>query len=394
LVMRTNDKGIRHELERLRIDEESYWSAAAGMRAYFATHGQPSIISPDLRIGLFVGQMSIDLAIVRDGRLASPVDFSDEIKQWARQVDLLLIRPHPAQSDTRHLYPLLEGVPNALLVNENTYSLLCASNLAFVGAISSGVLKEATYLGCGDVRRLMVDDRNNPSLLPESCSPWIPVGLDVASAGTLMRFSRARKNSWRWPLTISEKRSKPVFTEDMLNPIFGYRWGLDSAAKGLPQFPTLVPGGRMNFSCDQPAAVCVIFGCGWHGLEDWGVWSAESHASLAIPTVFPEDDPLVTGWRFSLHGHIFVPENTTAPTIRIFVNGLECEALSEKNEELEWSVVFENKDARVKCFVVSVEVQGALRQCDLGGDKNDFRAFGLGLRYVALSEIKNDACHV
>ncbi|WP_186170011.1 hypothetical protein [Burkholderia gladioli] len=121
LAVRTNDPGIREELEHLRIDEETFWSNAAGLRGHFARRGHSSIVNADLSVGLFVGQTSVDLALIGGGRLAQPADFIEPIRQWAQQVDLLAIRPHPAQADTRQFDVLLDSIPNALLIKHNTY---------------------------------------------------------------------------------------------------------------------------------------------------------------------------------------------------------------------------------------------------------------------------------
>ncbi len=387
LVMRTNDQGIRREIEKMRIHEDHFWSAAAGMRSYFGRRGQPSIVSPDISVGLFVGQMSIDLAMVRNGRLAKPADFVDEVRQWSKEVDLLAIRSHPAQPDPDHLYVLLEAIPNAVLLNSNTYSLLCADNLAFVGAISSGTLKEAAYLGCNDIRRLMQDDRNNPQCLPDGCSPWVAVELDVASTTALMNFSRARSRFWHWPLPRPGRSRKSPFAEDMLNHIFGYRWGMEPTASGLPELPVLSPGSRMDFTVGAPGSACAIFGRGWLWPESWGVWSAEPHASLVIPIKLPDETCSVSEFAFTLVGHAYVPEKAIPPKIIIFANGIECDCISENNGEMHWTARFSSESVRSRMLVISIHVQGALRQCDLGGEANDFRAFGLGLRYVMLDEI-------
>lgn len=92
------------------------------------------------------------------------------------------------------------------------------------------------------------------------------------------------------------------------------------------------------------------------------------------------------GLKFSLFGRAYVPENTVPPVITIFVNGAECDIVSEDNCEIEWSVHLDEDSIRRRLLVVCVNVKGALRQCDLGGDPNDLRSFGVGLRSVALDE--------
>ncbi|VWD61912.1 hypothetical protein BLA50215_07498 [Burkholderia lata] len=386
LAMRTNDAGIQSELERLRIDEEVFWSAAAGLRAQFARRGQSSIVRPDLSVGLFLGQMDVDLALVCGGRLARPVDFITQITEWAQQVDLLAIRPHPAQNDSRHLHALLESAPNVVLVGCNTYSLLCADNLAFVGAVSSGTLKEAGYLGCNDIRQLLTDDRNNASLLPATCSPWIPVRLEVASPRSLLAFSRARKSAWHWPVPRLSTNRPSAFPEDMLNHIFAYRWGLDLSAGGLPEVPTLVLGQSLSLASDTPGAACAAFGRGWHAPEHWGVWSAEARACFVVSLDCPADVAPGRGFEVSLHGHAYAPGAVTPPIIRVVVNGRECQVHSGPDGGFEWVVQLDADAIEYPLLVISIDVQGALRPCDVGGNPNDVRTFGIGLRYVTFRE--------
>ncbi|WP_052498346.1 hypothetical protein [Burkholderia plantarii] len=381
LAMRTNDAGIRHELEQLRIDDELFWAAAAGLRGHFARRAKTFVARPDLSVGVFVGQMDIDLALVRDGRLIGPADFIEPIAQWAQQVDLLAICPHPAQKDTSLLHALLDRIPNATLISRNTYNLLCAENLAFVGAISSGVLKEAAYLGCNDIRQLAVDDRNIASRLPATCSPWIPVRLEVASRGSLDALSKARQGS---PVPPAPAGRPAAFPDDMLNTIFGYRWGFDPSANGLPELPTLAPGASLSIAADAPGAASAAFAHGWHAPEPWGVWSAEPRACLAV---LLEDLEPGVGYELSLYGHPWVPAGATPPAIRLVVNGRECQLRSSQESGMEWALQLDADTLGRRLLLITADVRGALRPCDVGGAPNDTRAFGLGMRYLTLQKI-------
>jgi hypothetical protein len=381
LAMRTNDAGIRHELEQLRIDDELFWAAAAGLRGHFARRSKTFIARPDLSVGVFVGQMDIDMALVRDGRLIGPANFIEQIAQWAQQVDLLAICPHPAQDDASLLHGLLDRIPNATLISRNTYNLLCAENLAFVGAISSGVLKEASYLGCNDIRQLAVDDRNIASRLPATCSPWIPVRLEVASLRSLDALSKARQGSPVPPAPIGQPTA---FPDDMLNTIFGYRWGFDPYANGLPKLPTLVPGASLSIAADAPGAASVAFGHGWHTPEPWGVWSAEPRACL--PVLLEEIEPGV-GYELALYGHPWVPAGATPPAIRLVVNGRECQLRASQESGMEWVVQLDADTLQNRLLLITADVRNALRPCDVGGAPNDKRAFGLGMRYLTLQKI-------
>ncbi|MGS1020927.1 hypothetical protein [Burkholderia glumae] len=382
LAMRTNDAGIRLELEQLRIDEETFWGAAAGLRGQFARRGNAFIARPDLSVGVFVGQMGIDQAVVGDGRLMEPNDFIESLAQWARQVDLLAICPHPAQIDTSPLHPLLDRIPNATLISRHTYSLLCAENLAFVSAISSSVLGEAHYLGCHDIRQLAVDDRNDASRLPAACSPWIPVWSEVASLRSLDAFSKARQGKTVPPSPVTGRPS--AFPDDMLNTIFGYRWGFDPAASGLPDLPTLAPGASLSLAVNTPGAASIGFAHGWHWPEPWGVWSAEPRACLAV---LLEDIEPGAGYELALYGHPWAPAGATPPAIRLVVNGRECQLRSSQEDGMEWAIQLDTHALERRLLLITAEVRGALRACDVGGAPTDTRVLGLGLRYLTLRKI-------
>ncbi|WP_186046388.1 hypothetical protein [Burkholderia gladioli] len=381
-AVRTNDPGIQAELERLRIDDEIFWSSAASLRGHFARRGNSSIVHRDLNVGLFVGQTTVDLALIGEGRLAQPADFLESIQQWARQVDLLVIRPHPAQPDPGPFHVLLDSIPNTLLVSHNTYSLLCADNLAFVGAISSGVLREAPYFGCNDVRRLLVDDRNTTKLLPPNCSPWITVRLEVASARSLEAFSVARSDASKQ----SADEQPSTFAEDTLNQVFAYHWGLDPAAVGLPEFPSLSPGQSLSMVAGTPIAQSTFFARGWHFPESWGTWTAEEHAGLVVLLDVPTMDGPDNGFVLSLRGDVYAPLPAQAPEVKVIVNGLECHPRTNQDGEQEWVVDLDAETIRRRVLVIAVMVRGAHRVCDVSENRHDARLLGLGLHSISLHE--------
>jgi hypothetical protein len=386
LAVRTNDPAIRHELERQRLDEEAFWSAAASLRGYFARRGQPFIGRPDLRVGLFVGQTSLDLALVGGGRLMRPVDFLSQITSWAQQVDLLAISPHPAQTNSGLLDALLDSVPNAALISGNTYNLLCADNLAFVGAMSSGVLKEAHYLGCRDIRQLLADDRNAVSLLPATCSPWIPVKLEIASIRSLEAFARVRQSWGHWPAPQFSPNQHPTFPEDTLNHIFAYRWGFDLSAGGLPKLPELLPGQSLSLAAGAPGAAYAMLGRGWYGPENWGVWSGEGRAYLVVSLGSPPAGAPVNGFELSLRGRMYAPASVKPPTVRILINGHECQTRVSQDGGLEWVTHLDADAIEQRLLVIPVDVQGAVRPCDVG-ENGDTRILGVGLEYLTLREL-------
>ena len=171
---RTNDPKIEQVLEGWRIDEEDFWNAATILKGCFARRGSPNILNGALSVGLFCGQSHIDLALVQDGKIMQPMDVVEQIQRLATEVDVLLIKPHPYEADVSHLDRLATHIPNATWTDANIYALLCADNLDFVCALSSGALQEASYFMKPAVSFIDID-RNNRAKIPAACSAWIPV---------------------------------------------------------------------------------------------------------------------------------------------------------------------------------------------------------------------------
>ena len=129
---RTNDRLIETALAAWRIDEEACWNEAAVLQGYFSRRSSPFLFDRDLRVGLFCGQSAIDLALVRGGEIARPIDVLESVRELAGSVDLLVIKPHPYEPDPRHLMQLAAQIPNAAWTDGNIYALLCAQNLKFI----------------------------------------------------------------------------------------------------------------------------------------------------------------------------------------------------------------------------------------------------------------------
>lgn len=385
LAVRTNDPGIQRELERWRIDDDTFWAAAAGLRAFFARRGQSDLVRRDLRVGLFIGQAAIDLALVGHGRVWQPMDFVEPLRDWASEVDLLVFTAHPAEPNLELLYPVLDRIPNTVLATRNTYSLLCASNLAFVTAISSGTLNEARYFGHRDIRPLLADDRNAVDLLPQSCSPWIPVRPDVASARSLEAFSHARGNPPGDRVApISGETPPRTFAGDTINRVFGYRWGLDPYAPGLPDMPRLSFGVLMRFANGASGAAGAIFGHGWHQPEDWGMWSVEARAWLVVTiddTVSAESG---ASFELALRGLLHVSAAGQQPVVNVSANGHHCEARPHAEGGVEWVVSLDAGAIGNRLLMLAFDIQGAMRPCDVGGSPDDARKLGVGVMALSI----------
>lgn len=373
---RTNDRLIETALAARRIDEESYWNEAAILQGYFSRRSPPFLFSRDLDVGLFCGQTAIDLALVSDGKIARPIDALEEVRELARSVDLLVVKPHPYEPDLRHLVVLAAQIPNAAWTDENIYAMLCADNLKFVCGLSSGALLEANYF-IKPSRRLIAADRHNRSRLPAACSDWTFVGPGIASLEALAEICAS-------PGEFMPRPSR--FPDDALDRVFGTRWGLDAHSAGLRALPGLALGRVYEFHSGQAATGWLSFG--WHVPEGTGVWTAGERACIVIPldTVLPKDAPerLIIGFE----GLLFVGTSPRNPTVRAWINGQRADfqvaqgTAGKADAHFHLSTRF--RDAkRAGALVLEFDIADPQRPCDLGLG-NDDRRLGFHLQRLSV----------
>lgn len=162
----------RRQLSALRVADEHSWNDAAALKGYFARRGGTAIFDPRISFRLFIGQTTVDLALVEDGRLARPCDAIDRVRGLARSVDVLLFKPHPYEGALSHVAELAARVSNAAWTQDNVYALLSADNLRFACGLSSGALKEASFF-LKPARYLINADRSNHS----DCYGPVPTGF-------------------------------------------------------------------------------------------------------------------------------------------------------------------------------------------------------------------------
>lgn len=366
LCARTNDNQVLDVLQSLAISREMFWNSASTIRASFARKGVSYLVGPDRSVGLFAGQTEVDLALVADGRIATPEDYLEQVSRWAEEVDILLIKRHPYSHAGDALSRLVELVPNAMLVDHNIYGMLTATNLRFVGALSSGVLREAEYFGV-ESRRLVAPDRTNPARLPARCSPWVTVTADIGSIGAIEWILR-KTRFWQH---LMRGRVEPEYDPNALDKIFGFRWGMDLDAPGLSEH--LSPNKVFSFAQSQGAVGWLADG--WHGPESWGVWSSERISALMLPLDGPalRDAGIL---RLAFRGRCFGGARVTG----VEVDGEMLLPAYETNGELvSVSVEVDGRRfaGRAKS-AVNLHIEGAASPIDLLG-LPDRRSLGFGL---------------
>ena len=392
LGVRTNSKRIATIFSRIAVRDDIFRNAAIGMKALFSRRGDNALFSPDARIGVFVGQTDVDLALVSNGRLVRPGDVVERVAALATSVDVLAIKPHPCQPGTALLDDLAKKIPNSTMVDHNIYAMLCAENIAFFSGISSGALTEAEYFG-QHAERAVVQDRNNPALLPRDCSGWFPVGSEVAS----LRVMKDVLEEAYLPTFLIPKRryAEAASTADpnALDQAFGMRWGLQLDAAGLRSCPKVALGEVVHFGSTGPYAAALSNG--WHEPEPWGAWSSEDLASvflmLNVATLPGHEKVQVTviGTRCPSRG-----ADPFATELRI--NGNNCELARESEGRMVFACELDSDELRARPLLTAeFLVKGALRPCDVS-DSPDCRRLGFGLhsfKIDALDVFRDDIVH-
>ncbi|NDZ14497.1 hypothetical protein C7T35_18135 [Variovorax sp. WS11] len=373
---RTNDRLIEAALAAWRIEEESYWNEAGVLQGYFSRRSAPFLFSRNLRVGLFCGQTAIDLALVRDGKIARPLDALEEARELAGRVDLLVIKPHPYEPDLRHLVELAAQIPNAAWTDENTYALLCADNLEFVCGLSSGALLEANYF-IKPSRHLIAPDRHNRSRVPAACSDWAFVGPGIASLEGLARICAGSG-------TVPPRPSR--FPDDALDRVFGTRWGLDAHSAGLRALPTLALDRIHEFHSGQAATGWLSFG--WHLPEGTGVWTAGERACIVIPLDAAHLDDAPEQLLICIEGLLFVGTSPRNPIVRAWINGqrahLQVAEGTPGKADARFNLYARFHEARkTPALVLEFEITDPQRPCDMGlGD--DTRRLGFHLQRISM----------
>ncbi|RST54298.1 hypothetical protein [Variovorax sp. MHTC-1] len=387
---RTNDRATAGVLARLRGNDEHCWNDAAALKGYFARRGAQSLFDPRTSVGLFIGQTSLDLALVTHGRLARPADASDRVRKLAQSVDLLVIKPHPYETSTSHLSELASDITNVAWTSHNVYALLCAENLSFVCGLSSGTLQEAKYF-LKSSERLIEPDRNDRQALPKACSDWIPVPAAVASIEAMTEICRPFANLKQAFRSLSPKRTKlPLsvgrFRDDALDHAFGMRWGLDATQAGLPASPRLQPDHIYRFSDRSPARAWL--GIGWSTPEPWGVWSDGARACVVIPLdeeLLKDSDSV----EVQFEGQVFSPANATPSDVLACINGNRGDAVvfggegSETPVRISLRVALDSPRTK-RVLLIEFAIRTPMKPTDLGMSP-DARSLGFGLQRLCIS---------
>jgi len=274
---RTNDPLIEAALRARRVDDEVFWNHAAALKGYFARHGAPALFDPRLRVGLFFGQSLVDLSLVSGGRTMHPASVIAPLRELARSVDLLVIKPHPYEPALHDLAPVARAIPNVAWTEENTYALLSAANVHFAASLSSSVLTEARYFR-KPAHALIRADRNAAVQLPVACSAWIPVGPELGAMDFMTAIGGVGGTGDIGHGKTHQAAAWPVAAIDRA---FTTRWGFDDRSRGLHDLAELQLSRPYLFHPGSPAIGWLSQG--WALPDALGAKSVGELACLVIP---------------------------------------------------------------------------------------------------------------
>ncbi len=270
LRARTADSQAASALEAIAGDDDTLAVDAALHQSNARLFGGGQRYAAAGDIALFAGQARFDASLVKNGRLTSPEDYLADIQQIAAGHDLMLVRPHPYESDTSHLGPLLRTIPNSILVEDSTYALLTEVSLRTVVALSSSVLNEADIMGKATCRLL------TPDIALESLTD---TGLKEFRIGPAIFSPRF----WASVTGQLAQKGKPARREPdtpgALRYSYGRSWGMNRDA-GRSNFPLLTAGGRVEAA--DTAAFTAMLTSGWNVAESVGAWSRLDTATICL----------------------------------------------------------------------------------------------------------------
>lgn len=222
--VRSNDFGLISKLRAHHQKESFLASAVADVRSFIAARN-PSALQSGLKLGAFIGQTRIDLAIVEKGQLVQPFDHLDQVKKVASAVDRFLIKPHPYETDNRHLDVLFSEIPNAVFCKANVYRLLADTKMKEVVSISSSVLAEARLFGINCTQLANVD-RDYSALVPLPAREWFRISAETMASGCLLSSTESINEIQREESVYLEGRAQHFDLRKNL----GFGWGVDTIA--------------------------------------------------------------------------------------------------------------------------------------------------------------------
>lgn len=358
LCVRTNSSVIADALADWELCDEEYYDAAASLRASFARIGLEPVLSSSARVGVLFGQSRIDASIVCNGRFATFEAVFDQICDWSRQFDAVVLKAHPYDANRQQLHNLSLRLPNTYLSYHNAYYLLSSPNVVSASALSSSLIEEAKYF-LVPAARLIVPDRDNPAMAPANASRWFRVDAHIASRAFLARI-------------LTDQSPAPPRHGHMTSAVteaFGMRWGLDRSLAAPRQTPAIELS--QTYGLGQVPGSADFLVEGWSTTIAEGSWSIGSFSAIQfrLPAAHPK------AIRIDFVAHLFEPDGFPAPRLAIVCGGQRFEAPTFRNGIL--SLKFDCATACPHGLVeLKMAIEGAISPLQ-SGQSEDNRPLGV-----------------
>jgi hypothetical protein len=236
---------FRNAAQRLR---EALGPQARGAPAH---QGPPAL--------LYVGQTDLDASLISGGAVASVVDHLPALHALLADGAPLWLKPHPHGERHADIRLLHDRFPQAMVVTDAIYGLLCDPAVGTVATLSSSVADEAGWFGRRAVRLIVPDD--SPGAVP-GMSDFHIIRGPVTSPGF-------------WNAVLAGGTLPGDAPHLSLRRLFRLTWGWPP----LPPrpVPVLTPGLRLAL---RPTDAACRFG--WGAADGEGVRSTTPLATLAF----------------------------------------------------------------------------------------------------------------
>ena len=96
---------------------------------------------------IFFGQLTIDASLVSNGRLATFEDVKEALSELSINHSRVYYRAHPHCENPERIKEELKKFPRVRWVEWNSYDVISLQTTTGIGALSSGILHEASYFG-------------------------------------------------------------------------------------------------------------------------------------------------------------------------------------------------------------------------------------------------------
>jgi len=147
LAVSTNCAVIAKKLQEWSLPENEIFIEAGIAKAKLGRIPRIATIKKGMDIGIFACQTALDKSLIKNGRLLNICDFESQINHMRKNHDLILVKLHPYEKNSKSALFLLQKCGNTVKTGGNLYHLLAHDEVKAVYSLTSSASIEANYLG-------------------------------------------------------------------------------------------------------------------------------------------------------------------------------------------------------------------------------------------------------